>query len=59
MFNILLPLSICFVEPQVGFKIAFNMFDTDGNNRVEKDEFLVVSNQLKHYGSIAPPDGYF
>lgn len=30
-------------EPISGFRIAFNMFDTDGNHRVEKDEFLVVS----------------
>lgn len=30
-------------EPKSGFKIAFNMFDTDGNQRVDKDEFLVVS----------------
>lgn len=32
-----------FAEPKSGFKIAFNMFDTDGNQRVDKDEFLVVS----------------
>lgn len=32
-------------EPQSGFKIAFNMFDTDGNQRVDKAEFLVVSFQ--------------
>lgn len=30
-------------EPQTGFRIAFNMFDTDGNERVDKTEFLVVS----------------
>ena len=30
-------------EPQSGFHIAFNMFDTDGNQMVEKKEFLVVS----------------
>lgn len=29
-------------EPQTGFRIAFNMFDTDGNERVDKNEFLVV-----------------
>ena len=29
-------------EPQTGFRIAFNMFDTDGNQRVDKEEFLVV-----------------
>ncbi|KAK0089079.1 hypothetical protein PV325_009286 [Microctonus aethiopoides] len=28
-------------EPQTGFRIAFNMFDTDRNERVDKDEFLV------------------
>jgi Ca2+-binding EF-hand superfamily protein len=32
-----------FSEPQTGFRIAFNMFDTDGNQRVDKNEFLVVS----------------
>lgn len=31
------------LEPQTGFRIAFNMFDTDGNERVDKNEFLVVS----------------
>lgn len=31
-----------FLEPQSGFQIAFNMFDTDGNQRVDKNEFLVV-----------------
>lgn len=35
--NIILP------EPKSGFQIAFNMFDTDGNQRVDKSEFLVVS----------------
>ncbi|XP_012162090.1 calcium uptake protein 3, mitochondrial isoform X4 [Ceratitis capitata] len=29
-------------KPISGFRIAFNMFDTDGNHRVEKDEFLVI-----------------
>ncbi|KAH7947221.1 hypothetical protein HPB52_008487 [Rhipicephalus sanguineus] len=29
-------------QPQSGFRIAFNMFDTDGNQRVDKQEFLVV-----------------
>ena len=29
-------------EPQSGFRIAFNMFDTDGNQIVDKKEFLVV-----------------
>lgn len=36
-------------EPQSGFRIAFNMFDTDGNERVDKNEFLVVSNSLISY----------
>uniref|UniRef100_H2YW33 EF-hand domain-containing protein n=1 Tax=Ciona savignyi TaxID=51511 RepID=H2YW33_CIOSA len=30
-------------EPKSGFQIAFNMFDRDGNQRVDKKEFLVVS----------------
>ncbi|XP_065349165.1 calcium uptake protein 3, mitochondrial isoform X1 [Cloeon dipterum] len=29
-------------KPQSGFQIAFNMFDTDGNQRVDKNEFLVI-----------------
>ncbi|XP_055908671.1 calcium uptake protein 3, mitochondrial isoform X8 [Eupeodes corollae] len=29
-------------KPQSGFRIAFNMFDTDGNQRVDKNEFLVM-----------------
>ncbi|XP_031621305.1 calcium uptake protein 3, mitochondrial isoform X2 [Contarinia nasturtii] len=29
-------------KPKSGFKIAFNMFDTDGNQRVDKTEFLVI-----------------
>ncbi|XP_043863933.1 calcium uptake protein 3, mitochondrial isoform X9 [Drosophila mojavensis] len=28
-------------KPKSGFRIAFNMFDTDGNQRVDKAEFLV------------------
>lgn len=34
---------VCFPEPHAGFKIAFNMFDADGNQMVDKREFLVVS----------------
>lgn len=34
---------LIFAEPESGFQIAFNMFDTDGNQRVDKNEFLVVS----------------
>ncbi|XP_050519085.1 calcium uptake protein 3, mitochondrial isoform X1 [Diabrotica virgifera virgifera] len=33
-------------KPESGFKIAFNMFDTDGNQRVDKNEFLVVRKLL-------------
>ncbi|XP_017143650.1 calcium uptake protein 2, mitochondrial isoform X3 [Drosophila miranda] len=29
-------------KPKSGFRIAFNMFDTDGNQRVDKEEFLVI-----------------
>ncbi|KAJ0033178.1 hypothetical protein NQD34_000285 [Periophthalmus magnuspinnatus] len=29
-------------KPHAGFKIAFNMFDADGNQMVDKREFLVV-----------------
>ncbi|XP_015609747.1 calcium uptake protein 3, mitochondrial isoform X4 [Cephus cinctus] len=33
-------------KPQTGFRIAFNMFDTDGNERVDKTEFLVIRRLL-------------
>ncbi|CAO1333533.1 unnamed protein product [Diamesa hyperborea] len=33
-------------KPQSGFRIAFNMFDTDGNSRVDKNEFLVIRQLL-------------
>ncbi|GBP80617.1 Calcium uptake protein 3, mitochondrial [Eumeta japonica] len=33
-------------EPASGFRIAFNMFDTDGNQRVDKNEFLVIQRLL-------------
>uniref|UniRef100_T1JCH2 EF-hand domain-containing protein n=1 Tax=Strigamia maritima TaxID=126957 RepID=T1JCH2_STRMM len=29
-------------KPQTGFRIAFNMFDTDSNQKVDKQEFLVL-----------------
>uniref|UniRef100_A0A8C2WCS9 Mitochondrial calcium uptake family member 3 n=1 Tax=Cyclopterus lumpus TaxID=8103 RepID=A0A8C2WCS9_CYCLU len=31
---------LCSPEPHAGFKIAFNMFDADGNQMVDKREFL-------------------
>lgn len=34
---------LCSPEPHAGFKIAFNMFDADGNQMVDKREFMVVS----------------
>lgn len=34
--------SVFLAEPHAGFRIAFNMFDTDGNEMVDKKEFLVV-----------------
>ncbi|XP_066971344.1 calcium uptake protein 3, mitochondrial isoform X3 [Macrobrachium rosenbergii] len=33
-------------KPQTGFRIAFNMFDTDGNQRVDKEEFLVLMEMI-------------
>lgn len=35
-------LSHFVAEPQTGFKIAFKMLDTDGNEQVEKKEFFKV-----------------
>ncbi|XP_054014884.1 calcium uptake protein 3, mitochondrial isoform X5 [Hylaeus anthracinus] len=34
------------IKPKTGFRIAFNMFDTDGNERVDKTEFLVIRQLL-------------
>ena len=38
--------NFTFSEPLSGFKIAFNMFDADGNELVDKKEFLVVGGVL-------------
>lgn len=35
-------------KPASGFRIAFNMFDTDGNQRVDKNEFLVMEKIFSH-----------
>ncbi|XP_073986046.1 mitochondrial calcium uptake 3 isoform X2 [Rhodnius prolixus] len=35
-------------KPLSGFRIAFNMFDTDGNERVDKNEFLVMEKVFSH-----------
>lgn len=35
-------------KPLSGFRIAFNMFDTDGNERVDKNEFLVMEKIFSH-----------
>ncbi|XP_046433717.1 calcium uptake protein 3, mitochondrial isoform X6 [Neodiprion fabricii] len=35
-------------KPQTGFRIAFNMFDIDGNERVDKTEFLVMEKIFSH-----------
>ncbi|XKL67334.1 hypothetical protein PGB90_002825 [Kerria lacca] len=44
-------------KPETGFLIAFNMFDTDGNQRVDKEEFLVIlhllSGQVKDRAAIS------
>ena len=37
-----------YLEPQSGFRIAFNMFDTDGNQQVDRKEFLVVSHVISY-----------
>ncbi|XP_071447686.1 calcium uptake protein 3, mitochondrial isoform X1 [Hetaerina americana] len=42
-------------KPQTGFRIAFNMFDTDGNERVDKNEFLVIRRLMAgKLGNIRP-----
>lgn len=35
-------------KPQSGFHIAFSMFDRDGNERVDKNEFLVMEKIFSH-----------
>ncbi|BET01205.1 EFh [Nesidiocoris tenuis] len=35
-------------KPLSGFRIAFNMFDTDGNERIDKTEFLVMEKIFSH-----------
>lgn len=47
---------ICLLEPKSGFEIAFNMFDTDMNKRVDKCEFLVVSFLLSFCFSFQSED---
>ena len=42
-------------ESNSGFRIAFNMFDTDGNQIVDKKEFLVVSIGLLSIGGWVSP----
>ncbi|XP_050025949.1 calcium uptake protein 3, mitochondrial isoform X6 [Dermacentor andersoni] len=39
-------------KPQSGFRIAFNMFDTDGNQRVDKQEFLVENSESNDYNIV-------
>lgn len=33
---------VCSAEPRTGFHIAFKMLDVDGNEQVDKKEFLKV-----------------
>ncbi|XP_029043280.1 calcium uptake protein 3, mitochondrial isoform X3 [Osmia bicornis bicornis] len=40
------------IKPKSGFHIAFNMFDTDGNGRVDKTEFLVIRRLLTVSGNL-------
>ncbi|XP_025087636.1 calcium uptake protein 3, mitochondrial-like isoform X5 [Pomacea canaliculata] len=45
-------------EPHSGFRIAFNMFDTDGNQIVDKREFLVLERVFSKQGQrigLQPP----
>jgi hypothetical protein len=44
--------EILILGPKTGFQIAFKMFDTDGNDQVDKKEFLVVSLFLKIFKLI-------
>lgn len=47
------------IEPKSGFHIAFNMFDTDGNARVDKQEFMVVSLQQSLLINVSIPGQYY
>jgi hypothetical protein len=42
------------VEPKSNFQIAFNMFDTDGNQKVDKKEFLVVCINIEYLVNFNP-----
>nr|XP_020451179.1 calcium uptake protein 3, mitochondrial-like isoform X3 [Monopterus albus] len=42
LFLLCILTSCCLSEPHAGFRIAFNMFDADGNEMVDKREFLVL-----------------
>ncbi|XP_007953145.1 calcium uptake protein 3, mitochondrial, partial [Orycteropus afer afer] len=47
-------------KPHAGFRIAFNMFDTDGNEMVDKKEFLVRITVYGYYfvtDSVLKTDG--
>ncbi|XP_072332951.1 calcium uptake protein 2, mitochondrial isoform X2 [Scyliorhinus torazame] len=41
-------------EPHAGFHIAFSMLDIDGNQQVEKKEFLVLQNIIRQKKEVKP-----
>ncbi|KAK3586350.1 hypothetical protein CHS0354_027317 [Potamilus streckersoni] len=48
---------LCVVtKPHSGFRIAFNMFDTDGNQIVDKKEFLVLESVFSKQHVEAEPE---
>ncbi|XP_067121660.1 calcium uptake protein 3, mitochondrial isoform X2 [Centruroides vittatus] len=48
-------------KPHSGFRIAFNMFDTDCNQRIDKKEFLVVQHLtvVSHFRKTAQSVGLY
>ncbi|GCB70511.1 hypothetical protein scyTo_0010794 [Scyliorhinus torazame] len=41
-------------KPHAGFHIAFSMLDIDGNQQVEKKEFLVLQNIIRQKKEVKP-----
>lgn len=41
-------------KPRSGFRIAFNMFDVDGDQRIDKKEFLVLEQLMANSGLSSP-----
>uniref|UniRef100_UPI00358F454E calcium uptake protein 3, mitochondrial isoform X1 n=1 Tax=Myxine glutinosa TaxID=7769 RepID=UPI00358F454E len=51
-------LQCILTKPRAGFKLAFDMLDTDGNKRIDKKEFLVLEEIFRKKNEKRPlPEG--